>query len=305
VNQLERTVNAIVELPRAGIVPAAGRMSASEVVQHALVVQEVMRAVMKKDVHFGVIPGTDKPTLYQPGADVLCMTFRIAAAFQVEDLSTADAIRYRVTCRGVHQQTGAELGSGIGEGSTGEEKYKWRKAVHEKEFEATPPNMRRIKYGRSYEVKQIRTEPADVANTVLKMAAKRAKIAMVLNVTAASDMFGQDMEDLDEALRESLTEDQRGAGFEQLRAECIAMAEAAKTEDELKAASKACVARFKAAKDTEGYGQFAAAVQKRGALLKAQAAAAQPPAPPPPEAAATTDSDAAWVAEMDAAEGQP
>jgi hypothetical protein len=36
------------------------------------------------------------------------------------------------------------------------------------------------------------------------MAAKRAKIAMVLNVTAASDMFGQDLEDLDGALQEHL-----------------------------------------------------------------------------------------------------
>lgn len=198
-------MNAITELKPHGIVQATGRLSATEVVQHAMVVQEVMRAVMKQNVHFGVIPGTDKPTLYQPGADVLCMTFRIAAAFQVEDLSTADFIRYRVTCRGVHQMTGVELGSGIGEGSTNEEKYKWRRAVNDKEFEATPPTMRRVKFGKSYDTKQVRTEPHDVANTVLKMAAKRAKIAMVLNVTAASDMFGQDLEDLDDALRDSMT----------------------------------------------------------------------------------------------------
>jgi hypothetical protein len=296
-------LNAIVEAPRSGIVPTTGRMSASEVVQHALVVQEVMRAVMKPTVHYGTIPGTDKPTLFQPGADVLCMTFRIAAVFAVEDLSSADAIRYRVTCRGVHQQTGIELGSGIGEGSTGEEKYKWRKAVNKKEFEATPPNMRRVKYGRSYEVEQVRTEPADVANTVLKMAAKRAKIAMVLNVTAASDMFGQDMEDLDEALRESLTEGERGAGFEQLREECIALANAAKTVDELQATSKACVAKFKAAKDTEGYGQFATVVQKRGAMLKAQAASQAPP-PPPPAEPTTEGAGDPWLDEMAAAEGQ-
>jgi len=197
-------VNAVVEMPQRGLVQSSGRLSASEVVQHAVVVQEVMRAVMKPEVHYGKIPGTDKPTLFQPGADVLCMTFRIAAEFSVEDLSTDDAIRYRVTCRGVHQTSGVTLGSGIGEGSTAEEKYKWRRAVNDKEFEASPPSMRRVKFAKNYEVKQVRTEPADVANTVLKMAAKRAKIAMVLNVTAASDMFGQDLEDLDAALRESL-----------------------------------------------------------------------------------------------------
>lgn len=195
-------MNAVVELPRQGLVQSQGRLSASEVVQHAMVVQEVMRAVMKQDVHYGTIPGTPKPTLYQPGADVLCMTFRIAPEFEEKDLSTADAIRYRITCKGVHQTSGIVLGSGIGEASSGEDKYKWRKAVSDKEFDATPPALRRVKFGRSYETKQVRTEPADLANTVLKMAAKRAKIAMVLNVTAASDMFGQDLEDLDGVLQE-------------------------------------------------------------------------------------------------------
>lgn len=207
-------MNALAEIrPAAGIVASDGRMSAQQVLQHAVTVQEVMRSVMRADVHYGTIPGTDKPTLYQPGADVLCMTFRIAQRFAVEDLSTADAIRYRVTCTGTHQTTGIELGTGIGEGSTSEEKYRWRRAVTDEEFDATLPAMRRVKYGRKYNTKQVRTDPADVANTVLKMAAKRAKIAMVLNVTAASDMFGQDLEDLDAALRDSLTgaDDQGGA----------------------------------------------------------------------------------------------
>lgn len=201
-------MNAIVEMPHRGIVQSTGRLSASEVVQHAMVVQDVMRAVMKPELHYGKIPGTDKPTLFQPGADVLCMTFRIAPEFSIEDLSTADVVRYRVTCRGVHQLSGITLGSCVGEASSGEEKYKWRRSVNDKEFDATPPALRRIKYGKSWETKQVRTEPADVANTVLKMAEKRAKIGMVLNVTACSDMFGQDLEDLDAVLRDSLVGEQ-------------------------------------------------------------------------------------------------
>lgn len=204
-------MNAIVEMPQRGIVQSTGRLSAQEVVQHAMVVQDVMRAVMKPELHYGKIPGTDKPTLFQPGADVLCMTFRIAPEFSIEDLSTADVVRYRVTCRGVHQLSGVTLGSCVGEASSGEEKYKWRRAVNDKEFDATPPALRRIKYGKSWETKQVRTEPADVANTVLKMAEKRAKIGMVLNVTACSDMFGQDLEDLDAVLRDSLVGEQQQA----------------------------------------------------------------------------------------------
>ncbi len=193
------------------------RMAVSEIINHVATVQEVMRAVMKPDVHYGVIPGTDKPTLLKPGAEVLCMAFRIADEYQIEDLSTTDTVRYRVTCIGRHQVTGTVLGAGMGEASSGEEKYKWRKC-YEKEFMETPASMRREKSGynkqkkESYSIFQVRTEPADLANTILKMANKRAKMAMVLNVTAASDCFSQDLEDMDEALRDHLSRHGEDAG---------------------------------------------------------------------------------------------
>jgi hypothetical protein len=207
-------VNAVVE-SKAGAhalaqVQTPGRMAVAEIIGHVAMVQEVMRAVMKPDVHYGTIPGTDKPTLLKSGAEVLCMAFRIADSYLVEDLSTDIVVRYRVTCTGTHQVTGHVLGTGMGEASSGEEKYKWVKAYPE-EWEATPPNLRRTKHGwdkakkQKYEVLQVRTEPANLANTILKMANKRAKMAMVLNVTAASDCFSQDLEDMDDALRDHLT----------------------------------------------------------------------------------------------------
>ncbi len=66
-------MNAIIEHRQnvAALVPSMGRMSAQEVLQHAMVVQEVMQAVMRPDVHYGKIPGTDKPTLFQPRSDKL------------------------------------------------------------------------------------------------------------------------------------------------------------------------------------------------------------------------------------------
>jgi hypothetical protein len=204
-------VNAVVQLePRALAHQPAGRMAVADIISHVATVQEVMRAVMKPEVHYGKIPGAgDKPTLLKAGAEVLCMVFRIADSYQVEDLSTTDCIRYRVTCVGTHQTTGIVMGAGLGEASSNEEKYKWRKAVCAEEWQETPANMRRVKHARgknntTYKVEQIRTEPADIANTVLKMANKRAKMAMVLNVTAASDCFAQDLEDMDEALRDHL-----------------------------------------------------------------------------------------------------
>jgi hypothetical protein len=204
-------MNAVVQLEQRALAhQPAGRMAVADIISHVATVQEVMRAVMKPEVHYGKIPGAgDKPTLLKAGAEVLCMVFRIADSYQVEDLSTPDCIRYRVTCIGTHQTTGIVMGAGLGEASSNEEKYKWRKAVCTEEWQETPANMRRIKHARgkggsTYKVEQIRTEPADIANTVLKMANKRAKMAMVLNVTAASDCFAQDLEDMDEALRDHL-----------------------------------------------------------------------------------------------------
>lgn len=191
-------------------------MALAEIIQHIALVQEVMHTVMKPDVHYGVIPGTVKPTLYKNGAEVLCMVFRIAQSYEVIDMSTADTVRYRSVCTGTHQMSGVVLGAGMGEASSGEEKYKWRKAF-EDEFNATPENMRRTKSGynkqsrQSYKTFQVRTEPADLANTILKMANKRAMLAMVLNVTAASDCFTQDLEDMDEKLRDHLSKQDSGA----------------------------------------------------------------------------------------------
>lgn len=206
-------MNQIVELKPGGALSASqsgGRMAVADIIQHVAIVQEVMRAVMKPDVHYGTIPGTPKPTLYKAGAEVLCMVFRVADNYEITDLSTADTVRYRVNCIGVHQVSGVVLGSGLGEASSGEEKYKWRKAVCKEEFDETPVNMRRIKHARgkggtTYKQEQIRTEQADLANTILKMANKRAKMAMTLNVTAASDCFNQDLEDMDAALVDHLT----------------------------------------------------------------------------------------------------
>lgn len=198
------------QTPGRTTVEVSGRMAVADIISHVALVQEVMRAVMKPDVHFGVIPGTDKPSLFKQGAEVLCMAFRVADSYQVEDLSTNEVVRYRVTCVGTHQVTGLVLGTGMGEASSAEEKYKWRKAYKD-EFEATPTNLRREKKGwdktkrQAYTVTQVRTEPADLANTILKMANKRAKVAMTINVTACGDMFGQDLEDMDEALRDHLT----------------------------------------------------------------------------------------------------
>lgn len=181
-------------------------------------VQQVMKAVMKRDVHYGIVPGTKKPSLWKPGAEVLCATFHIAPEYRIEDLSTDDYIRYRITCIGIHQGSGTKMGEGLGECSSNEEKYKWERVYNKREYEALPADRRRIKFGwdkdkrAEYEIFQARVDPADNANTVLKMAQKRAQIGMTLSVTAASDIFSQGLEDLRPGQIHGVDPDESGDG---------------------------------------------------------------------------------------------
>lgn len=185
--------------------------TAAEMKSHVQRIQEVQRSVMKPNVHYGQIPGTNKPTLYKPGSEVLLMAFHISIDPDIEDLSTSDEVHYRVLARGIHQATGIVMGVGVGECSSTEEKYKWRASICDEEFDATDSDRRRVVYkrgkqGSHYTIKQIRTEAADMRNTVLKMAKKRAQIDFTLTALAASDIFDQDLEDLPDHLRETQTE---------------------------------------------------------------------------------------------------
>lgn len=174
-------------------------LTAADIRAQVNLMQDVMQEVMLKDTHFGVIPGTSKPTLYKAGAEKIMATFRIAADPEVTDLSRDGEVHYRVKVS-MLSSTGAFLGAGIGECSSEEDKYAWRGAVCPEEFDDTPENRRRVKYakyrGNVEKKKQVRTNPADVSNTILKMAKKRGLIDGVLTVTAASDLFTQDIEDL-------------------------------------------------------------------------------------------------------------
>jgi len=181
-------------------------LTAVQVKAQVQLIQEVMAAVMVPKVHYGVIPGTQKPTLYKPGSEKILSTFRIAAyPKEIEDLSGPDEIRYRVKVHGLSMDDGRLIGVGIGECSSSETKYKWRKPVCDEEFDETPEDRKRKvwkKYNQqTSQQKQVRMDPSDVANTILKMAKKRAQIDLTLTATGASDVFDQDLEDMSSEVR--------------------------------------------------------------------------------------------------------
>lgn len=182
--------------------------SKSDVLAQVQIIQEIMQSIMKEGTHYGKISGQN--SLWKPGAEKLMLTFRISNKLIIEDLSNQDERRYRVRCIAEHINTGSFLGEGVGECSSNEEKFKWREQICSKEFEETPDNKKRIlwkkgtwKNGRlsdPYKVYQIMVPCEDTGNSVLKRAKKRALVDMILTVTAASDVFVQDLEDLPETL---------------------------------------------------------------------------------------------------------
>ncbi len=154
-------------------------LSIRQISDRVNLVHQVLEKIMLKGTHFGTVPGCgSKMVLLKPGADVLAMTFRLVPQFKVERTDMPDGHReYDVTCS-MFGYDGALLGQGVGSASTMEKKYRYRKDDR----------------GQKCENEDI----ADVYNTVLKIAKKRAQIDATLTVTGAADLFVQDMVQTDE-----------------------------------------------------------------------------------------------------------
>ena len=176
-------------------------MTVKELSAQSLKIHQVLEAVMVEDIHYGVIPGTEKAgkkTLYQAGAEKICATFRLAPKYEIDDLSEphSNLYRYRVKCSLYTIRDGLFVGSAMGEASTAEEKYQWERAVNEKHWESVDPTRRRIKFLKDEtEVLQVQRNCADLANTVLKIACKRAFVSATKGATAASDLLDVDLDE--------------------------------------------------------------------------------------------------------------
>jgi hypothetical protein len=196
-------------------------LTAQEIKSQVQLIQEVMQAVMQEGYHYGVIPGTEKPTLLKPGAEKLTTTFRLAPLIHVEARELGNGHReYQVRCTLVHIPTARVYGEGVGSCSTLESRYRYRNADRTCPYCGRSTIIKgKAEYGGGWLCFQRkggcgakfadqdtsivsqaagRVENADLAdtyNTVLKMAKKRALVDATLTATAASDIFTQDLED--------------------------------------------------------------------------------------------------------------
>ena len=213
----------VVVVEEMAIVPKAQpEMDVKDVVEQVHKVQALMEAVMVKDLHYGVIPGIDKPSLFQPGAQKLGLTFRLVPQYEIKETYLDNGhYRVRTTCRLVHQPTGADSGEGVGFCSSEESKYAFRTAnltcpacgqahiIKGKEeygggwlcWKKKGGCGATFKDGDPVIEKQERGQIpnpniADTFNTILKMSKKRAYVDAMITACAASDLFTQDVEDM-------------------------------------------------------------------------------------------------------------
>ena len=216
-NRPKETSTALVIRPPAEL-PEEIEMSVEQLVAQVEKVHEIQRRVMKEGVHYGVIPGTDKPTLYQPGAQTLCLAFKLDPQFEQTRTEEDGHLTIFSTCVLASMVTGRRLGSGQASCSTKESRFAYRQAARTcPECGKAAIIKGKAEYGGGWlcwakkdgcglkfkdgdsaiekqPVAQVDNEDLALQwNSVVKQANIRSLRSAVLNVTAASDIFTQDM----------------------------------------------------------------------------------------------------------------
>lgn len=195
--------------------PAANPVEALNTQLEAI--SSVMGNVMQEGVDYGVVPGSsrNKPSLYKPGAEILLRLFNYSLRLEIVDQQEDfDQPFFRYKVKGIiEDSTGRVVAEGYGEANSKESRY-FRRYCPECES-GVWDNRRRHQDGEfldrpaftckskrcSWSASKASEVPMEfdfaLVNTIIKMAAKRAKVETVLTGTAASHFFTQDVEDLD------------------------------------------------------------------------------------------------------------
>ena len=147
----------------------------AQVMQRIVNFQNVIQKTLKEGHDYGVIPGTgNKPTLLKPGAEKILMLMGVTSEYEIiERVQDYDRGFFAFTVKCVLSRGGQVITEGVGHTNTRERRYTG------------------VKEGREPQ------DPYTLANTVLKMAKKRAQVDATLTIAALSEIFTQDIEDMD------------------------------------------------------------------------------------------------------------
>lgn len=173
----------------------------SAIMQKITQFQAVVQKTLKKDHDYGVIPGTDKPTLLKPGAEKILMLMGLTSEYDiVEKVQDYESGFFAFTVKCTLYKGDMKITEGLGHANTKEARYAHRWVTEKKlpdgvNKNSLPKREKEGKYGKYVEYQIDNDDPYTLANTVLKMAKKRAQVDAVLTVASLSEIFTQDLED--------------------------------------------------------------------------------------------------------------
>ncbi|TDT50919.1 hypothetical protein [Fonticella tunisiensis] len=129
--------------------------------------QALVQKNLKQNHDYGIIPGSNKPTLLKPGAEKILMLLGLTSEYElIERVHDYEKGFFAFTIRAKLYRGQQLITEGVGHCNTREKKYRYH-------------------------------DPYTLANTCLKMAKKRALVDATLTVASLSDVFTQDLEDID------------------------------------------------------------------------------------------------------------
>jgi len=191
-------------LPAFAVAPA-------ELARRIAELEAFVRGQMREGVDYGRIPGSSTPVLLKPGAEKLAALFGfsiVATLTETVDDLERGYIKRAAKVELVSKRTGLVEATGLGEANSLESRYRYR-WVFESELPANLDKSQfkvrtvNTKHGRA---RMYRIENDDIwtlANTLTKMAKKRALVDAVLSATRLSGVLTQDLEDLAEPGQEA------------------------------------------------------------------------------------------------------
>ncbi|HEU5276803.1 MAG TPA: hypothetical protein VFU97_24315 [Xanthobacteraceae bacterium] len=181
-------------------------VSPAEALRRMQELQAFISQVMVNKLDYGIIPGTEKPTLLQPGAQKLAELYGFAVSFDdVETIKDWDKplFYFRKKCLLTSRRDGRFIGDGVGSCNSKEDRYAWRWVWDSEVPAGVDRKTLRVKTfdtkrGASKKYRLPNEDIFSLVNTIEKMACKRALIHAVISATRSAGIFTQDVEDLPE-----------------------------------------------------------------------------------------------------------
>lgn len=172
--------------------------------------QATVKQLLIEGHDYGVIPGTEKPSLLKPGAEKIDKILNLADTYEemdkIEDWQKP-LFYYKVKCQLKIIGTDIVISEGMGSCNSMESRYRYRWAfgseLPEYIDKSTLVQQKRHSKKTARDYIMYRMENEDIytqANTILKMAKKRAHIDASLSAGRLSDVFTQDLEHIMETV---------------------------------------------------------------------------------------------------------